>query len=89
VLNRRSSKETQKPRSLPGTHIGNYVVIKLLGQGGMGEVYLVEHPEIGTQAAVKVLGQRFTTMAHATERFKAEARAIARIKHPNVVEIHD
>ena len=89
MLNRRGSKEIQAPRPLPGTRIGNYVVGKLLGQGGMGEVYLVEHPDIGTQAAVKVLGTRFSTMAHATERFKAEARAIARIKHPNVVEIHD
>ena len=77
------------PRSLPGTRIGNYVVVKLVGQGGMGEVYLVEHPDIGTRAAVKVLSSRFSSMAHATERFKAEARAIARIKHANVVEIHD
>ena len=87
---RQSARGGKKPiPSLVGTRIGNYVVVRLLGQGGMGEVYLVEHPDIGTQAAVKVLGERFSTMKHATERFRAEARAIARIKHPNVVEIHD
>ena len=73
--------------SLDGQKIGNYVVVSLLGKGGMGAVYLAKHPEIGREVAIKVLNQVFRP--NAAERFIDEARAATRIKHPNIIDIYD
>ena len=55
----------------------------------MGEVYLARHPQIGRQVAIKVLASHLLTTAQVASRFLAEARAVERIKHPNVIEIYD
>jgi eukaryotic-like serine/threonine-protein kinase len=75
--------------SLVGQTVGNYVVASFLGEGGMGQVYLAEHPQIRRRVAIKVLSPRVSGHPHATERFIAEARAIARIEHPNIIDIYD
>jgi eukaryotic-like serine/threonine-protein kinase len=75
--------------SLVGKRIGNYVVASLLGRGGMGEVYVAEHPKIGRKVAIKVLAGDLMVTDFLAQRFLAEAKAVARIGHPNVVDIYD
>lgn len=72
-----------------GKKFGNYQAIALLGEGGMGAVYLATHPEIGRQVAVKVLRKELVSDPGALNRFLNEARASNAIRHPNIVEILD
>lgn len=74
---------------LIGQTIGNYLVIQKLGEGGMGSVYLGEHPTIGKRVALKVLHPEFSTNPEVIERFFTEARAVNAIAHPNIVDIVD
>ncbi len=75
--------------SLIGQKVGNYVIKSLLGRGGMAKVFLAEHPRIGRQVAVKVLAPHLALQATMAERFEREARAAARLQHPNIIEIID
>ena len=72
-----------------GEQFGNYKSIALLGEGGMGAVYLAEHPGIGRRVAVKVLHKNYTRDEHLLARFLNEARAANAIRHPNIIEILD
>jgi serine/threonine-protein kinase len=72
-----------------GTTIGNYRVTAQLGEGGMGIVYLAEHPAIGRKAAIKVLHPRLAADPQVVSRFFHEARASNAIRHPNIVEAYD
>jgi serine/threonine-protein kinase len=74
---------------LIGQRFGNYRAVSLLGEGGMGSVYLAEHPEIGRKVAVKVLRTEFNRDAQLLGRFLNEARAANAIRHPNIIEILD
>ncbi|HEV8321629.1 MAG TPA: serine/threonine-protein kinase [Myxococcota bacterium] len=76
------------PGSIP-LQIGPYRVIRVIGEGGMGRVYEVEHTLIGRRAAIKVLGQSFTGKADIVQRFLNEARAANRVEHPGVVQIYE
>jgi serine/threonine protein kinase len=71
------------------TSIGRYQVRRLLGRGGMGEVYLCADPALGRQVAVKILPVALANDAKMRGRFMNEARAIAGLNHPNVITIHD
>jgi eukaryotic-like serine/threonine-protein kinase len=75
--------------SLINTTVGNYKVTKLLGEGGMGMVYLGEHPVIGRKVAIKVLHSALAKDQDIVSRFFNEARAIHLIGHANIVEILD
>jgi serine/threonine protein kinase len=75
--------------SLIDQTVGNYKVTKLLGEGGMGVVYLAEHPVIGRKVAIKVLLISLSKDAEIVARFFNEARAIHMIGHENIVEILD
>ena len=67
-----------------------YVSPRLVGQGGMGEIYVAEDRELGRQVAIKVLYQRFADDEQQRRRFKREAVAAARLSgHPHVVTIYD
>lgn len=68
---------------------GKYKVEKLLGEGGMGAVYLGQHVEIGKPVAIKILLSDITKEPASFERFKREAKATAQIKHPNIVGVSD
>jgi eukaryotic-like serine/threonine-protein kinase len=72
-----------------GQRFGNYQAVSLIGEGGMGEVYLAEHPSIGRQVAIKVLRSELGHDANALARFVNEARAANSIRHPNIIEILD
>jgi len=73
----------------PGTSIGKYAVRSLLGEGGMGAVYLAFDPLIEREVAIKVLSPEISKNPTALQRFLGEARAIGRLNHPNVVSIYD
>jgi serine/threonine protein kinase len=74
---------------LIGQTIGNYRVTLKLGEGGMGSVYLAEHPHIGKKVALKVLHPEFASNQEVVARFFNEARAVNDIGHPNIVDIVD
>jgi eukaryotic-like serine/threonine-protein kinase len=72
-----------------GTTIGNYVVRKKIGQGGMGAVYLAEHPRIGRQVAIKVLLPEVSKKAEVVRRFFTEARSSSEIHNEHIIDILD
>jgi len=75
---------------LIGTTVaGRYRVIKLLGEGGMGAVYLAEHVAIEKKIALKVLHAEYASKGDIVTRFQQEAISASRIKHPNVLEVFD
>ena len=75
--------------SLAGQQVGNYHVERMVGQGGMGEVYLARHPILGREVAVKVLSMACSEDADLVSRFQAEAQAVSRIGHRNIVDVMD
>jgi serine/threonine protein kinase len=70
-----------------GQRLGNYRLVRLLGQGGFAQVYLGEHLRLGTQAAIKLLSTHLPD--DDIEKFLAEARTIARLEHPHIIRILD
>ena len=68
---------------------GRYRILKLLGEGGMGAVYLAEHTLIQRRVAIKILHPRLATDAHVVECFMNEARAAGMLGHPNIVDSTD
>ncbi len=69
--------------------IGDYKVIGLLGAGGMGEVFLVEHPRLPRRDAVKLLDAAVSRNQEFRRRFQREAELLALQRHPNVVTVYD
>jgi len=74
------------PAFVPGGRLGQYELIRELGRGGMGTVYLARDVRLGRRVAVKLLGRRG---ASDTARFLAESRVTAQCNHENIVVIHD
>jgi len=72
----------------PGTRIGPYEVVTLLGTGGMGEVYRATDRRLGRDVAVKVLPEAKHASPERAARFEREARLLASINHPNIATIH-
>jgi len=72
-----------------GFLIGKYCFRKPLGRGGMGVVFEAEHLVLGTRVAVKVLPKDNGATEKAVSRFLAEARAAAKLNHPNILRVHD
>ena len=72
-----------------GEAIGSYVVLRELGTGAMGEVYLAEHRHLKRKAAVKLLARELVGRPDLLERFFLEARATSAIAHPGIVQIFD
>jgi serine/threonine-protein kinase len=84
--------ETQSrvvPDGMIGKAIGHYLVRRKLAEGGMGAVYLAEHPAIGKRVALKVLHTRFSAQPEIVSRFFHEAKAVNDVQHPNIVDIVD
>ena len=66
-----------------------YRIVKILGKGGMGVVWLAEHLMMQRMVALKVISSRFTSGRESVERFRQEVRAAARLAHPNIVTAFD
>jgi eukaryotic-like serine/threonine-protein kinase len=73
----------------PGVAFGSYVVKELIGRGGMAAVYRAEHMLLNKPVALKVMDRGLLASSAARQRFLLEGRAVAAIKHPNVVDIAD
>ena len=72
-----------------GTTFAGYKIIRLLGSGGMGEVYLAEHPRLPRRDALKILPTAVSADDEFRRRFEREADLAASLWHPNIVELHD
>jgi eukaryotic-like serine/threonine-protein kinase len=72
----------------PGTRLGPYETLSLLGVGGMGEVYRARDTRLERTVAIKILSQPSYDLAH-KQRFEREARAISCLNHPNICTLHD
>jgi serine/threonine protein kinase, bacterial len=68
----------------PGDVFAGYTVVRALGSGGMGEVYLVDHPRLPRRDALKVLPLELTTDREYRERFNREADIVANLWHPHI-----
>ena len=78
------------PGSLhPGSRVDRYQILGRVGRGGMGEVYAAYHPDLDRRIALKVVHEPGPGTAERRARLLREARAIARLSHPNVVAVHD
>jgi eukaryotic-like serine/threonine-protein kinase len=77
------------PEALAGKTIGPYQLRRLLGHGGMGEVYLAEHKTLKRPCAVKLIRSDCRGQSHLIERFENEIQATAKLTHPNTVEVYD
>src|SRR5262245_4526869 len=80
--------EEHLPTLTGGEEVGHYKVVRLLGRGGMGEVYLAMDGRLGRQIALKVLPAAYLTRDR-VQRFQHEARAASALNHPNIVTIHE
>jgi serine/threonine protein kinase len=69
--------------------VGAYRLLSLLGEGGMGRVYLAEHVKLGRRVALKMLRSEFANNPNAVRRFFDEARAVNQIRHDNIIEVTD
>ncbi len=76
-------------KTLLGEQIGRYKIISCIGRGGMADVYKALHPELDRVVALKVLNRALVHSPEMLERFRREARAIAALRHPNIVQVFD
>ena len=72
-----------------GKQILSYKVLSLIGEGGMGNVYLAEHAHLGRKVAIKMLHPRLASNESLRKRFLNEASAMAHLQHPNIVGLLD
>jgi serine/threonine-protein kinase len=73
----------------PGDEFAGYTIVRQLGSGGMGEVYLSKHPRLPRLEALKILRPDISTDDTFRQRFIREADSIAGLEHPNIVTVHD
>ena len=79
--------ETEKLE--PGKVFGHYEVIKQIGAGGMGEVYLARDKKLDRKVAVKILNEKFAQHESNLQRFIREAKAASALNHPNILTVHE
>src|SRR6478609_8996368 len=72
-----------------GEMFAGYRIVRLLGAGGMGEVYLAQHPRLTRMDAIKVLPAALTGDRDFADRFRREADITAGLWHPHIVGVHD
>jgi len=81
--------DSADPDAMVGEVLGRYRILKCIGTGGMGRVYLAEHVKLGRRVALKLLRPEFTADRDAVQRFFREARAVNKIGHENIVDVTD
>ena len=77
------------PKFTSGQTVGRYQIVRSIGSGGMGEVYLAEDSQLGRKVAIKILNKKFSSHTANIERFIREARAVSALNHPNILVIHE
>ena len=77
------------PESILGANLGNLQIIRLIGEGAMGTVYLARHLVLQTPYAVKILSAEFSQDRMAAERFRQEAMVGSTLRHPNIAFVTD
>ena len=73
----------------PGSHLGHFEIIDLVGKGGMGEVYRARDVRLDRTVAIKLLAPDLAADAVGRERFEREARLISKLSHPHICTLHD
>ena len=73
----------------PGTRLGPYEIVGLIGRGGMGEVFRAKDERLGRTVAIKVLPRSLAGDKDRLRRFEQEARAAGQLNHPNILAIYD
>ena len=73
----------------PGSHLGAYEILALVGSGGMGEVYRARDTRLDRTVAIKILPPSIAADPHRRERFEREARTIAALSHPHICALYD
>ena len=81
-------KDDAKPEKKKEVQLGDFKLLKKLGQGGMGEVFLANQVSLDRNVALKILSKDMAKKPGFVERFVREARAMARIDHPNAVKVY-
>src|SRR5262245_61452496 len=79
---------TPPEADLTGRTLGDFHILRRLGQGGMGQVYLAEQISLKRKVALKLLRADLAARPVALQRFKAEAEAVARATHANIVQVY-
>jgi serine/threonine protein kinase/formylglycine-generating enzyme required for sulfatase activity len=73
----------------PGSQLGLYTILRKVGSGGMGDVWIAHHRTLDQKVAIKVLHTKLTQSSESVDRFLAEIRNTAKLQHPNIVRAHD
>lgn len=79
----------EEKEDIVGKKIKHYEIKKILGKGGMGEVYLAEDTKLRRKVALKLLSPEFSANEERKKRFEKEARAISALNHPNIITIYE
>ncbi|TWU43904.1 Serine/threonine-protein kinase PrkC [Novipirellula aureliae] len=74
---------------LMGSRLGNYQILRKLGRGGMADVYAARDLILGREVAIKVLRSDFASDETYVNRFRREAKAAAKLNHPNIIQIYE
>ncbi|HUE90041.1 MAG TPA: protein kinase [Vicinamibacterales bacterium] len=88
MTNRQPASSNAHTSLSPGDRLGPYTIVRLIGAGGMGEVYRAHDPRLARDVAIKIL-RHSPTDADNVSNFSREARAIASLNHPNIVAVFD
>lgn len=83
-----AGNEPAPAADMSGRNLGEFHLLRRLGQGGMGEVYLAEQKSLKRKVAVKIMRPELAMDAVSFQRFKAEAEAVARVTHANIVQVY-
>ncbi|HEX7541843.1 MAG TPA: serine/threonine-protein kinase, partial [Anaerolineales bacterium] len=84
-----AKKSEMAPINLEGQNLGKYRILEPLGRGGMAQVYKAYHPQLDRYVAIKVLRSDLVEEVEFLARFRREARAVAALRHPHIVQIYD
>jgi eukaryotic-like serine/threonine-protein kinase len=79
----------QNRKLAAGQTVGRYRIISLIGEGGMGQVYLAEDTRLNRKVSLKFLASTFTNDRERLRRFEQEAQAVSALNHPNILTIHE